>query len=75
MSHTLFNGGILRKTVFDSDGSIFILYRSTNTHICSEEYMFTDKKYDIVSNGVLNIGGKYLIPKEIGTVSLSCTDD
>ena len=37
--------------------------------------MFTDNIETIVSNGPANIGGKYLIPKGIGTVSWSWTDD
>ena len=37
--------------------------------------MFTDKIYPIIYNGVANIGGKYLIPKGIGTVRWSCIDD
>ena len=31
--------------------------------------MFTDNIDTIVSNGVATIGGKYIITKEIGTVS------
>ena len=37
--------------------------------------MFTDKIEPIISNGVVTIGGKYLITKEIGTVIWSWTDD
>ena len=37
--------------------------------------MFTDKIYTIISNGVATIGGKYIIPKVIGTVIMSYTDD
>ena len=36
--------------------------------------MFTDKIEPIISNGVETIGGNYLIPKNIGTVSWSWTD-
>ena len=37
--------------------------------------MFTDKIELIISNGVSTIVGKYLIPKCIGTVNWSWTDD
>ena len=37
--------------------------------------MFTDKIEPIIYNGVADIGGKYFIPKGIGTVRLSETDD
>ena len=63
------------QVVFDYDGSIVIVDNSTNAHIFSEEYMFINKIEPIISNGVANIGGKYLIPKGIGTVRWSCTDD
>ena len=36
--------------------------------------MFTEKIYNIISNGVANIGGRYIITKGIGTVIRSCTD-
>ena len=37
--------------------------------------MFTDNIETITSNVVATIGGKYLIPKDIGTVSWYFTDD
>ena len=37
--------------------------------------MFTDKIYPIISNGVSDISGKYIISKIIGTVIWYCTDD
>ena len=37
--------------------------------------MFTENIYPIISNGVTTIGGKYIIPKGIGKVSWSWTDD
>ena len=37
--------------------------------------MFTDKIEPTISNGVVTIVGKYLIPKGIIKVSWSCTDD
>ena len=37
--------------------------------------MFTEKIEPIIYNGVANIGEKYLIPKGIGTVTWSWTDD
>ena len=37
--------------------------------------MITDKIEPIIPNVVETIGGIYLIPKGIGTISLSCTDD
>ena len=37
--------------------------------------MFTDKIYPIIYNVVATIGGKYLIPKGIGTFIWSWTDN
>ena len=37
--------------------------------------MFTEKIEPIIYNGVPTIGGKDIIPKEIGTVSSSQNDD
>ena len=37
--------------------------------------MFTDKIYPTIFNGVINIGGKYLTLKGIGTVIWFCTND
>ena len=37
--------------------------------------MFTDNIKPIISNGVANIGGNYLIPKGVGTVSCFWRDD
>ena len=37
--------------------------------------MFTDKIEPIISNGFATIGGKYLIPKWIGTVTWYWNDD
>ena len=37
--------------------------------------MSTDNIYSIISNGVATIGGKYIIPKGIGTVSWSWSYD
>ena len=37
--------------------------------------MFTDKLQPIISYGVATMGGKYIIPKGIGTVSWSWNDD
>ena len=71
MSHTLLKSRIPRKIVFDSDGSSVIVDKYENSHICSEEDMLTDKIYPIIYIGVATIGGKYIIPKEIGTVILS----
>ena len=48
---------------------------SANAKVCSEEDMFTDRIDPIISNGVATIEGKYLIPKGIGTVIWSWTDD
>ena len=53
------------EDIFDSDGSSVIVDNSENSHICSEKDMFTDKIDPIISNGLANIGGKYIIPKEI----------
>ena len=41
----------------------------------SEKEMFTNNINPIISNGVTTIGGKYLIPKQIVTVSWYWTDD
>ena len=60
---------------FDSDGSSFIVEKYSNAHILSEEDMFTDKIEPIISNGMVNIGGKDIITKEIITVRCSCTED
>ena len=75
MSHTLLKSGIIRKNVFDFYGSTVIVNKYANAHICSEEYMLTDKIDTTISNGVENIDEKYLIIKDIGTFSWSCTDD
>ena len=56
---------------FISDGPTVIVYNSANSHICSEEDMFTDKIDPIISNGVVTIGKKDLITKDIGTVRWS----
>ena len=37
--------------------------------------MFTGKSYPVIYNVVTTIGGKYLIPKQIVTVSWYWTDD
>ena len=63
------------QVVFYSDGSSVIVDNSENAHTCSEEDMFTDKIYPIISNRVATIGGTDIIPKGIGTFSWSCTDD
>ena len=68
MPHTLFKSVIIRKLRFDSDGSSVIVDNSDNDQICSEADMFTEKIESIISNRWLTIGGKYLIPKGIGTV-------
>ena len=60
---------------FDSYGSAIIVNNSANAHILSEADMLTDKIDRIFSNLVTNIGGKYLIPKEIGTASWYWNDD
>ena len=60
---------------FDSYGSSVIVDNSANLQIFSEEDIFTDKIHTIVSNGVETIGEQYIIPKGIGIVSWSCTDD
>ena len=75
MPHTIFKIGILRKIVFDSDGSTFIFDNYNNAHIFPEGEISTDNIYPIISNGVANIFGKYLIPKGIGTVICYWTDD
>ena len=54
--------------VFDSDVSAAIVDNSANVNIFSEEDMYTEKIDPIIYNGVEAIGGKYLIPKGIGTV-------
>ena len=54
---------------FNSYGSSYIVDKYENDHVCSEEYIFTDKIDPITSNGVSTISGKDLIPKRIGTVS------
>ena len=56
------------KFGFESDGSSVIVDNYANAHIYSEEYMFTKNIEIIISNGVENIGGKYLITKGIVTV-------
>ena len=48
---------------------------SYNTHILSEENLFTDKIEPIISNEVATEGIKYLIPKGIGTVTSSWNED
>ena len=63
------------QVVFDSDGSSVIVDNSENDHTRSEEYMFTDKIDPIISNGVATIDGKFIIPKDIGTVSWSWNFD
>ena len=60
---------------FDSSGSLVIVGNYENYHTCSEEDMFTDKTHPIISNGVVTIGGKYLIPNGIGTVGWYWNDD
>ena len=62
------------KVGFDSYGSSVIFDKYVKAQIWSEEDMFNDKIEPIISNGVATIGGKYLIPKGIGTVSWSWTD-
>ena len=64
-----------KKKIFDSYGSSLIFDNSVNDNICSEEDMFTEKIEPIISNELANIGGKYLIPKWIVTVSWSWTYD
>ena len=60
---------------FYFDGSLVIVYNSTNAHIFSEEDMFTDKIDPIVSNGVATIAVKDIITKDIGTVNWYWTYD
>ena len=60
---------------FYSDGSSVIIDHSGNSHICSEEDIFTYKIETIISNEVATICGKDLIPKGISTVSWYWTDD
>ena len=73
--NNLISTGISRKNGFDSYGSSVIVDNYANDNICSEEDMFTDKIYPIISNGVTTIYGKYLIPKGNVTVSCTWTDD
>ena len=54
---------------FYSDGSYVIVDNYSNSHICSEEYMFTDKIEPFISNRLSTIGRKVLIQKGIGAVS------
>ena len=61
ITHTIFKSGILIKIGFESDGSSVIVDNSANSHILSEEYMFTDKIDPIISNGMTIICRKYLI--------------
>ena len=76
MPDTLFKSGIIRKKIgFEYDGSSVIVDNSSSAHILSEEDMFTENIEPIISNGAATIGGKYLIPKRIGTVSWSWTYD
>ena len=60
---------------FDSDSSSVIVDNSANDHRCSEEYIFTVKTEPILSNGVGTIDERDLIPKLIGTVVWSLTDN
>ena len=64
-----------KQVGFDPDGSSVIVDNSKNSHICSEEIIFTEKIEPIISNVVATIGGKRLIPKGIGTFSWSWTYD
>ena len=75
MIYNIFNSLILRKNVFDSDGSSVIADNSTNDQIWSGEELFTDKIEPIIYNGVAIIGGKDIITKGIGIVRWSWTDD
>ena len=75
MPHTLFKSGRLIKVGFAYDGSTLIVYNYENEHILLEEDMSTDKIDLIISNVVAAIGGKYLIPKGIGTVICYWTDN
>ena len=59
----------LQKNGFDYYGSSVIVGNYANDNICSEEDMFTDNIEPIISNGVVTIGEKYIIPKGIVTVS------
>ena len=63
------------QVVFDSGGSIVIVDISTNAHICLGGDIFNDNIEPIPYNVVATIGEKSLIPKGIGTVSWSWTDD
>ena len=56
---------------FDFDGSTVIVDNSSNEQNFSEEDMFNDKIEPIIYNVVATIGGKYIIPKRIGTVRWS----
>ena len=60
---------------FKFDRSTFIVEKYTNAHICSNEDILTDNIDPTISNGVSTIGGKYLIPKGIGTVIWYWTND
>ena len=60
---------------FDSDGYIVIIDDYANSHLCSEKDTFTNKIYTIITNGMETICGNDLIPKGIGTVSWSSTDN
>ena len=65
----------LKQVGFDSDGSSVIVDHSSNFHICSEEYIVTDKIEPIIFNGVKNIDVKDPIQKLIVAVIWSWTDD
>ena len=54
---------------FDSYGYAVMVDNSANGHIFSEEDTLTNTIEAIISNGVANIGRRYLIPKGIGTVT------
>ena len=56
-------------------GSSVTVANSANDNICSEGDMFTDKIDPTIYNGVETIGGKYLIPRGIFTVSWSWNYD
>ena len=75
MPHTIINSRIHRKNGTDSDGSTVTVDNSDNTKIFSEEDIFTENIYPIISNGVAAIGGKYLHLKGIGTVIWSWNYD
>ena len=64
----------LEQVGFYSYEPTFIVDNSENAHICSEEYMFTDKINPISSNVVATISGQDIIPKVIVTVSCPFTD-